>query len=276
MKNAVKVGGCLLAVAPNGARKSKADHPRIPLSAKELAVTAIDCLAAGAAMIHLHVRNADGSHSLSAEHYAEAIIEIEKSTNDGILIQVTSEAVGIYTADEQFEMIHKLQPSAVSIGLREIKNLNESIINNHFEAMRDAKTHPQLILYNEADLSLCKDWLERKVIPGSAYPLLLVIGKKMTEPSFDNGYLRPDFIDALPASSWMICAFGENEFETAKLAASLGGHIRIGFENNSVLADGSIASDNAELIAQTASYLNERGIQVADLEQAIEIMKPDW
>ena len=276
MKNAVKVGGCLLAVAPNGARKSKADHPQIPLSAKELAATAKDCLSAGAAMIHLHVRNADGSHSLSAERYAEAINEIKKSTNDGILIQVTSEAVGIYTADEQFEMIHKLQPSAVSIGLREIKNLDESIINNHFEAMRDAKTHPQLILYNEADLLLYKDWLERKVIPGSAYPILLVIGKKMAEPSFDNGYLRPEFIDALPASSWMICAFGENEFETAKLAASLGGHIRIGFENNSVLADGSIASDNAELIAQTASYLNERGIQVADLEQAIEIMKPDW
>ncbi len=268
--------GGLLAIAPNGARKSKADHPLIPLNAKELAVTAKNCLAAGVAIIHLHVRNPDGSHSLSAEHYADAIAEIKKSTNDGILIQVTSEAVGIYTADEQFEMIHKLKPSAVSIGLREIKNLDEPIIKKHFDAMRDAKTHPQLILYNEADLLLYKDWLERKVIPGSAYPVLLVIGKKMAEPSFDNGYLRPEFIDALPASSWMICAFGENEFETAKLAASLGGHIRIGFENNSVLSDGSIADDNAELIAQTSSYLNERGIQVADLEQAIEIMKPDW
>ena len=276
MKNAVKVGGCLVAVAPNGARKSKADHPQIPLSAKELATTAKNCLAAGAAMIHLHVRNADGSHSLSAERYTEAIAEIKKSTKDGILIQVTSEAVGIYTADEQFAMIHKLQPSAVSIGLREIKNLGESIINKHFEAMRDAKTHPQLILYNEADLTLYKDWLKRKVIPGTAYPILLVIGKKMADPGFDNSFLIPDFIDALPASSWMICAFGESEFETAKLAASLGGHIRVGFENNSVLADGSIASDNAELIAQTTSYLIEKGIQGADLEQAIEIMKPDW
>ena len=74
----------------------------------------------------------------------------------------------------------------------------------------------------------------------------------------------------------MICAFGENEFAAAKLAANLGGHIRIGFENNSVLADGSDAEDNAALIKQIAEYFPSNNLQSAIFTQTSEIMRPDW
>ena len=269
-------GGCLLAVAPNGARKTKADHPQIPLSIKEIGETAKNCLAAGASMIHLHVRNSDGSHSLSVEHYTQAINEIREQTNDGIFIQVTSEAVGIYSAAQQFEMIHKLQPSAVSIALREIQLLDEALIHQHFVEMRESKTFPQLILYNQSDLSLYIDWLERSVIPGDAYPILLVIGKETPEGSFDNYILTTEFTQQLGASSWMICAFGENEFEAGQLASNIGGNIRIGFENNNVLKDGRTAYNNAELIFQIAQTLKETDIPLANIAQTIEIMKPDW
>ena len=55
-----------MTVAPNGGRKTKADHPALPLSADELARTAAECLERGASMIHLHVRDADGKHILDA------------------------------------------------------------------------------------------------------------------------------------------------------------------------------------------------------------------
>ena len=239
-------GIILLAVAPNGARKTKADHPNIPLNSAEIAQTAKDCLTAGASMMHLHVRKPeDNSHSLSVELYQQAITAINHSCKNGLFVQVTSEAVGIYFPEEQFEMIHALKPTAVSIGLREIKSLDESVIHEHFVQMKKSNIHPQIILYNEYDLDAYHDWLRRKVLPGNEYPILLVIGKPTPEGSFENNYLNEDNVKNFRASSWMICAFGENEFAAAKLAASLGGHIRIGFENNSVLADGSDAEDNA-------------------------------
>ena len=55
---------CLIMVAPNGARKTKADHPALPITPAELAATASACLEAGAAAIHLHVRDRDGGHTL--------------------------------------------------------------------------------------------------------------------------------------------------------------------------------------------------------------------
>ncbi len=267
----------LLAVAPNGARKTKTDHPNIPLNSAEIAQTASDCLTAGASMMHLHVRNPeDNSHSLSVALYEKAIAAIDDACEQKMFVQVTSEAVGIYSPEEQFTMIHALKPTAVSIGLREIKSLEESVIHEHFIQLREANILPQIILYNEYDLKNYHDWLARNVLPGNAYPILLVIGKPTPEGSFDNSYLNETNIKSLQASSWMICAFGENEFAAAKLAANLGGHIRIGFENNSSLADGSEAKDNASLIIQIANYLKSKNMYSSKLTQAHEIMQPDW
>lgn len=267
----------LVAVAPNGARKMKGDHRNIPLNSGELAQTAGDCLAAGACMMHLHVRNPkDNSHSLSVELYEQALAAISDSTNDKMLVQVTSEAVGIYSPEQQFEMIHTLKPSAVSIGLREVESLDEEIIHQHFTQMKQNSINPQIILYNQTDLDKYHDWLTRNILPGNAYPILLVIGRPKTEGAFENSYLTETNINKITASSWMICAFGENEFSAAKLAVNLGGHIRIGFENNSFLDDGSEAENNADLITQIHNYLQDNDLKGANLSQAMDVMRPDW
>ena len=270
-------GNILIAVAPNGARRKKVDHPNIPLNYFEIGQTAKECLAAGASMMHLHVRNPeDDSHSLSVDLYRQAIAEIEKVTDDEIFIQVTSEAVGIYSPEEQFEMIHNLKPSAVSLCVREINSLDESVIHQHFLKMKKANTHPQIIVFNQADLDQYHDWLARAVLPGNKYPLLLVIGRPNTKDSFENSYLTEVNIEKLKVSSWMICAFGENEYAAAKLAINLGGNVRLGFENNTVLADGSKAENNAALIDQIQEYLKLKKLQTVSLNQTKEMMAPDW
>ncbi len=252
------------------------DHPQIPLDVSSIANTAKECLAAGASMIHLHVRDENGEHSLSVDLYKQAIDEINKATDNGIFIQVTSEAVGQYTAIEQFAMIHALKPAAVSIALREIKSLDEKIISHHFIKMRQAKTSPQLVLYNQTDLSLYMDWLNRGVISGKAFPLLFVIGKEQPEGSFDNTILRNEFFSDIPNASWMVCAFGENEFQAGKLATEIGGLIRLGFENNCLLDNGMTAASNAKIIEQMAKHLSTNNLNLADLEQTKELMRPDW
>ena len=80
-----------LAVAPNGARKTKADHPALPITPAELAATAAACAEAGAAMIHLHVRDADQRHSLDVEAYRAAIAAVRSAVGEDLVIQATSE-----------------------------------------------------------------------------------------------------------------------------------------------------------------------------------------
>ncbi len=264
----------LLAVAPNGARKTKADLSTIPLTAEEIGQEARACQQAGVSMIHLHVRNAKGEHSLDSALYKSAIEQIKEQTEGKIFIQATSEAVGKYSPDEQFEMIHQLKPQGVSIGLREIKNLDELELRDHFIWMRDNDVFPQLILYNQHDVQLYKRWLNEGVLIGNAYPLLFVIGKHQVEGVFNLGGLKGNL--DIPASSWMVCAFGAQEYAAGKLAAKLGGHVRLGFENNHLLDGGRMAKNNAEIIMQMANHILAEGKSLASYQDACEAMKPDW
>ena len=81
----------MIAVAPNGARKQKADHPALPLSSAELAETAMQCRDAGACMIHLHVRDARGRHSLDTDAYRQAITAVRDAVGPDMIIQITTE-----------------------------------------------------------------------------------------------------------------------------------------------------------------------------------------
>ena len=87
-----------IAVAPNGGRRGKNDHPALPIGPEELASTAAACLEAGAAMIHAHVRDRDGGHLLDADAYREATKAIRDAVGERLVIQITSEAVGRYQA----------------------------------------------------------------------------------------------------------------------------------------------------------------------------------
>src|SRR5690625_7685993 len=111
---------CLLMVAPNGARRLHADHPAIPLTPEALARDAVACRDAGAAMMHLHVREPDGRHLLDAGAYREATAAIRGAVGDDLLLQVTSEAAGRYGPEAQRRRMAELQPEAVSVAGREL------------------------------------------------------------------------------------------------------------------------------------------------------------
>ncbi len=264
----------LIAVAPNGARKSKEDHPELPLTAEELGAEAKACMEAGAGMIHLHVRDKLGHHSLSVDYYQEAITQIKQQTDDGIFIQVTTEAVGKYTPDEQFGMIHVLKPAGVSIAIREIRKLDDLDVYENFNLMRENNIFPQIILYNHLDLSRYLTWLDEGILPGKAYPVLLVLGKSHAQGAFQLDDLHRE-ID-VPASSIMVCAFGDEEFPACKQAVNRDWNVRLGFENNMLLENGDVAKSNAALIQEMSRYIQSIQKQLASAKEAERFMQPDW
>ena len=72
------------------------------------------------AVSYTHLRKPDGSHLLDAQAYRDALAAVRRAVGDELLVQVTSEAAGVYKAAEQMALVRELEPEAVSIGLREI------------------------------------------------------------------------------------------------------------------------------------------------------------
>ena len=108
-----------LMVAPNGARRSKADHPALPTTLDDLVATAVACQQAGADGIHLHVRDKDGQHSLDVGQYREALAAVEEAA-PGLFLQVTSEAAGVFGPEAQMQMVRELRPASVTLAISEL------------------------------------------------------------------------------------------------------------------------------------------------------------
>lgn len=258
----------IVAVAPNGARKLKEDHPAVPLTPEEIGATAKACLDAGAAMIHLHVRDAEGTHSLDPGLYREAIAAVRAAAGPDLIVQVTSEAVGIYAPDQQMAMVRDLEPEAVSLAVKEIcpDASAESDCRDFLAWLSEAGIAPQYILYSEEEVRRFADLRRRGVVPGERPFVLYVLGRYSAGQRSDPTDLLP-FLRAAeeaPPVHWSVCAFGAKEAACALTAAALGGHVRIGFENNLYLADGTVAPDNAALVAQAVGAVRFAGRRVSD------------
>jgi len=259
----------ILTVAPNGAYKRRGDHPALPLIPAELAQTAKDCLDAGAAMLHLHVRRPDGSHSLRADDYRAAITAVRQAVGEQLVIQITTEAAGVYDPPEQMAVVRELRPEAVSVGLRELCRPapDRARLAGFFGHLRATGVMTQVILYDVEDLRQWQALLREGVVPSGPWWLLFVLGRysagQTSAPTDLLPYLHA-WRDGEAAQPWAMCAFGAQEYRCAMAAAALGGHVRVGFENNLLLRDGAVASDNAALVRQAAQGAQALGRPLAD------------
>lgn len=256
---------CLLMVAPNGARRTQADHPALPIAPADLARTAAACLEAGAAAIHLHVRDAAGQHSLDADRYRAALAAVRAAVGDRMILQITTEAVGRYRPEEQMACVRAVRPEAVSLALRELvpDAAHEPAAARFFAWLRAEAIWPQFILYDAEDVRHFKALRRRGVIPDGPAFLLFVLGRYLTDRLSRPADLLAFLQAADPHDIWAVCAFGAHEGACALTAAALGGHSRIGFENNLFLRGGSLAADNAALVAQAASGVSLVGRALA-------------
>lgn len=263
------MGKTAIAVAPNGGRRTKADHPAIPLTPAELARTAAECLDAGAGMIHVHVRRPDGGHLLDADAYRETIAAIRSEVGRSLVIQITTEALGIYTPAEQIAVLKAVRPEAASLALREIvpDDAAEAAFAETLEWMARENVLPQIILYEPAEAVRLAAMRKRGLLPWNDVPVLYVLGRYTVSQTSLPADLLPFLVPEVPRfGSWSVCAFGRHEAACVTAAALLGGHVRVGFENNLFMPDGTPAPNNAALVEAVATSIRSLGLDLADAE----------
>src|SRR5690606_36709435 len=107
------------------------------------------CLEAGAAMIHVHVRDGSGRHLLDADAYRAAIAAIRAETGEKMVIQITSEALGTYSPQEQMDVVRAVKPQAALLALREVlpETGNEAAFGDVLQWMKAGRVAAQFILY---------------------------------------------------------------------------------------------------------------------------------
>lgn len=243
-------------VAPNGARRTKADHPELPVTVAETVATAKTCFETGAGGLHAHVRDEEQRHVLDVGLYRELIAEMTLQV-PGMLVQITTEAVGRYSANEQRQLVRDVMPQAVSIGMKEMLSDGDvPAARNLYHFAVESGIAVQHIVYSGEELAELVAHVEGGIIPDNPLMLLFVLGRYTKGQQSDPADMKL-FLSVLDESGltadWAVCAFGRNETACLKAAIEAGGKARVGFENSLLNNDGSMAKDNAERVADIAS-----------------------
>jgi 3-keto-5-aminohexanoate cleavage enzyme len=264
-------------VAPNGARRTKTDHPRLPITAAELGAEASACRAAGATAIHVHVRDGNHQHSLDPALYRGAITSIRTACPE-IIIQVTTEAAGLFNLDQQIASVKSLCPLYLSYSISELTAQGEARAEQFLAWAAEVGIAIQFILYNDADIGLLARLHRSKRLHLPDAPRVLLVAGRYSVTQDSNLAEFNALYGSLCAnglheeSIWMTCAFGRGEMACLERTIELGGHARVGFENAIVDSSGRLARDNAERVSIVADLAARHDRKLANPDEAAKIL----
>ncbi len=234
--------------APTGARRLKDAHPGIPLTTAEIAETARQVAEAGADEFHLHVRDDEGVHSLDAGRYREAMAAVSEAA-PSLDIQITTESAGIYSVEEQLACLTALTPTYATAAVRETMR-EPGIAEKLYALAAEQNIRMQHILFDREDIDLLRQAYERGMIAPDSRDAIFVLGRYVPPRLAQAWELKPLLDDAADLDlDWAVCAFGKHETACLTEALKRGGSVRVGFENNIHMPDGSLAVSNRDQVA---------------------------
>ncbi|MGD9961726.1 3-keto-5-aminohexanoate cleavage protein [Nocardioides sp.] len=268
--SAVPADRLLITVAPTGAETTKADCPQLPTTLEELVATAKECEAAGAAMIHVHIRDDEHRPTLDLGRLTDTVTALKESTD---LVVQLSTGGSVHDPLESRLKVLDAEPDSCSLTMG-TTNFGDDVFLNPwpfvcelYQLSQDRGVVPEFELFDLGQVHALNRLLERYGLPaGGKVHVDLVMGV----PGGMNG--TTDALVAavrdLPAAttSWSATGIGRSTLAVMLASLSKGGHLRVGMEDVLTLSRGVPVESNAQLV--------QRAVEVGQLAQRTP-MTPD-
>jgi uncharacterized protein (DUF849 family) len=283
----------IISCAVTGSADSPGKNPAVPVTPEQIAKSSIDAAKAGAAVVHIHVRNPQTTKpSMDGALYREVVERIRASGTD-VLINLTtgpgarfehdpqdptkaSPASTLRGPEDRVRHVVELRPDICSLDMGSLNMGSRVFINTpqHLQTMavaiRDIGVLPELEVFETGHLLLAKRMIETGHIkPPGMFQLCLGISWGQPATPEAMTYMR----NLLPPGSpWFAFGISLYQFPMVAQALLLGGHVRVGLEDNLYLEKGKLAPSNAALVEKAAHIIEVLGDQVASPAEAREIL----
>ena len=263
----------IITVALTGAETSRETQPALPITPQEQARTAKACFEAGARVLHLHVREDDGSPSQRLERFAETMELVRRDVPE-MLIQIsTGGAVGAPFAERMAPL--SLKPDMATLNAGTLNFGNEVFVNapedierlaRHFQQEHVA---PEIEVYESGMIDTVARLVRQGLITHTPLHVQFVLGVAggMSGKAKNVVYMAEHLAEELPGSVWGVAGIGRWQLPCAMLALAMGGHVRVGFEDNVYYHKGELAQSNEQLVARISRIAHECGRPLASPAQ---------
>ncbi|MGA8532886.1 MAG: 3-keto-5-aminohexanoate cleavage protein [Candidatus Tumulicola sp.] len=262
----------IVTCAPVGAEITLDQTPYLPYTPQLLGETASAVREAGGSIIHVHCRNDDGSNTHDVARFRAAYESI-RAHSDLIVQFSTGGAIGM-TPEERASVL-QLRPEMATLTCGSV-NFGDDIFENSFPIMRGilAKMHefgvrPELEIFDKGHLANARRLAREGLLTFPQHVDLVLGVPGALEATVPN--LCELVADVPPGCTWSVAGVGRRQLPMAMAAIAMGGHVRVGLEDNLYYSKGRLAR-NEELVARVARIAREAGRPVATPDQAREIL----
>jgi 3-keto-5-aminohexanoate cleavage enzyme len=248
--------GTLITVAPTGAETAKADVPQLPSTLDEVVAEAKACEALGASMIHLHVRGEDHQPTLDTGRLRDFVVALREQTN--LIIQLSTGG-SVHDPLDQRLTVLDAEPDSCSLTCG-TTNFGNDVFQNPYPFMerlyqlaQEREVVPEFELFDLGHVASMTRLLDTYGLPyGGRVHVDFVTGVPGGMPGTTAALVAG--VQSLPpqVTSWSATGIGRTHLPILAAALSLGGHLRVGMEDNLAYARGVPVRDNAQLVERAA------------------------
>ena len=258
----------IITCAPVGAEVTPDQSPYLPYTPAKLGETAKAIREVGASIVHVHCRNDDGTNTHDVPRFRQAY-EAIRGASDLIVQFSTGGAIGM-TPEERASVL-QLRPEMATLTCGSV-NFGDDIFENSFPIMRGilAKMHefgvrPELEIFDKGHLANAKRLAKEGLLKFPQHVDFVLGVPGGMEATVQN---LCDLVDDLPdGCTWSVAGVGRQQLPMAMAAIAMGGHVRVGLEDNLYYSKGRLAR-NEELVARVARIAEEAGREIATPDQA--------
>ncbi len=283
----------IISCAVTGNQTTREHHPELPVTPEEIATSCLEAAAVGASIAHIHVRDpATGKPSMELKLYRE-VVERIREKNSEIIVNLTTGPGGRFIPSDEdpkvaapgsslslphvrVEHVVELKPDICSLDLNTMFSGSSVVINTPKNVSEMARliyasgVKPELEVFDTGDIHMARYLLKHNVLKAPPF-FQIVMGVKYGASAtpatltYMHSLLPPDAV-------WSAFGIGATEFPMVAQSFLLGGHVRVGLEDNVYYSKGRLARGNAELVERAARIITDLGGSVATPAEARQIL----
>ena len=263
----------IITAALTGAEVTRAQQPNLPLTPEEIANEAFACFEAGASIVHIHARDEAGEPTQDVEVYRQIKENIEAKCN--IIFQPSTGGAVWHTPEQRLQPV-ELAPEMATLSAGTC-NFGPDVFMNSEEYMEkfavrmmEMGVKPEIEVFERGMIENAKTLVKKGLVKAPLH-VDFVLGVPGACPGTPEDLMF--MVNQLPKDwTWTVAGIGRSELPLAVMAIRLGGHVRVGFEDNVYYGKGQLAQSNAELVARIVRIAKEMGREVATPDEARKIL----
>ncbi len=266
----------ILTVAPTGAWPQKTDTPYIPTQPREIADEVIACAKAGASIAHIHVRDDNDKSSMDYNKFTETVKYIREAKCDIVLNLTTSGKLGLQGA-ERYQHVIDLKPEMCSYDCGSMNWMHSSVFENSPPFLEELGTvliennvKPEIEIFDGGMIYNAQYYLKKGFLKGPLHYQFVLGAAGGMDATVENLVFLKSLIP--PGSTWSAMGIGKGHMPILYTALAMGGHIRVGMEDNIVYSKGVLATSNMQFVERSKRIIHEFNKQVATPDEARMIL----